>query len=255
MSIYVIGDTQAKKGVRNSLIPVAHHICDVRPDVIVHIGDAWDMPSLSKYDKGKKSHRVKSYLTDIRAGNKAMKEFFEILDKRWPKNKKECIKIIFKGNHEDRRNRALEYGPDELIELMNEFDFDYTGWDKVIPFLTIHEIDGILFTHYFSNINNNYAIGTARQLIARKHCSCVAGHKQGWEYHEETTEKNKRIQAIISGSTYFHNEDYKNHNNHHWRGITFLTNVHDCMYDFARYELKNLDRHYHGKYHYTLEPL
>jgi len=255
MNIYKIGDTQVKPGVRNPLVPIAYHICEVKPDIIVHIGDHWDMPSLSKYDKGKKSHRTKSYLSDIRAGNKALREFNSILDLMWPDNRKLCKKIIFKGNHEDRRNRALEYGPDELIELMNEFDFDYTGWDEVVPFREVKSIGGVLFTHFFQNLNNANAIGTARQLIAKKHCSCVVGHKQGWEYHEEITEKNKRIQALISGSSYLHDENYKNHNNHHWRGTTVLTNVKNGMFDFARYDIHTLDTHYHGIHNYNLSTL
>jgi len=36
---------------------------DKKPDVIVHIGDHWDMPSLSHYDKGTKSFEGRRYLS------------------------------------------------------------------------------------------------------------------------------------------------------------------------------------------------
>jgi len=52
--IYIIPDTQVKPDVENPLIAVAHHICDLKPHYVIHLGDHWDFPSLSKYDKGKK---------------------------------------------------------------------------------------------------------------------------------------------------------------------------------------------------------
>jgi len=239
--IYIIPDTQSKSGVKNPLIPIAYHICELKPKYVVHLGDHWDFPSLSRYDKGKKSHRVHSYLKDIRSGNKTMEEFWEILLLNWPECKDECKFFLFQGNHEERRNRALEYGPDELIELIEEFPMDVNGWDEVIPFLKIKVIEGIHFTHYFSNLNNAYAIGTAKALIAKKLCSCVAGHKQGFDYHEQTAQEGKIVQCLIAGSCYFHDEKYKNHNNHHWRGTVLLTNVREGMFDFARFSLLALD--------------
>ena len=53
MKHMVIPDTQVKPGC-----PIEHlkwagqYAVDKKPDVIVHIGDHWDMPSLSHYDKG-----------------------------------------------------------------------------------------------------------------------------------------------------------------------------------------------------------
>ena len=46
------------------------------PDVIVHIGDHWDMPSLSSYDKkGSRQMEGKRYVKDIDVGNEAMDRF------------------------------------------------------------------------------------------------------------------------------------------------------------------------------------
>jgi len=242
--IYIIPDTQVKPGVKNPLIPIAYHICTIRPKHVIHLGDHWDFPSLSKYDKGKKSHRTKSYLKDLRAGNKAMEEFWEIIYLNWPNAKDTCTFTLFQGNHEERRVRALEYGPDELMELITEFPMDTNGWDEVIPFLEIKTIEGIYFTHYFQNMNNSYAIGTAKQLLSKKMCSCIAGHKQGFEYYEQIAQEGKTVQCMIIGSCYFHREEYKKHNNHHFRGVVILTNVRLGMFDFSRYSLENLGRHY-----------
>ena len=243
MNIYLIPDTQQKQGVRNPLIPIAHHICDVKPNVVLHGGDHWDFPSLSRYDKGKKSHRTKSFLADLRAGNEAMEAFWKIIKKRWPKYK-QCQWIILEGNHEIRRKNALEYGPDELLELIEAFPMNYDNWNVVLPFLKVHKINGVSFSHYFQNDSSNRPIGTAKQLLMKRHSSRVAFHKQGFDYAEALGMEGRQIQAIIAGSCYFHNEGYKTHTNHHWRGTVVLTNVRDGMFDFARYNLQSIDNHY-----------
>jgi len=245
--IYLIPDTQVKPDVKNPLIPIAHHICEIKPKYVVHGGDHWDFPSLSRYDKGKKSHRTKSFLKDVRAGNKAMVEFWTIIESKWANHKEECEFILHQGNHEQRLFNALEYGPDELLDLINEFKMDTSKWDKVVPFLKVNVIEGIHFTHYFPNLNSAYPIGSASALLKKKLSSCVAFHKQGFEYFEQTAEEGRIIQCLIVGSCYFHDENYKNHNNHHWRGTVVLTNVYNGMYDFARYNLKTIGSFYGNK--------
>jgi len=242
--IYVIPDTQSKPNVYNPLIPIAYHISEIKPDYIIHLGDHWDFPSLSQYDKGKKSHRAKTYMKDCNAGNESMAEFFEILDEEWPEHRIVCEKIILRGNHEHRRDRALEYGPDELIDLMELVTPDYTGWDKVVPFLKIHKIEGINFCHFFQQDASDRPISKPQQLLSKRHGSCIAGHKQGFEYSESITVDGKRIQAIIAGSCYYHDEGYKGHTNHHWRGSMLLYNCKSGEFDFSIHSLSALDKRY-----------
>lgn len=240
--IYLIGDTQLKEAVRNPLRIIAKHICDVKPKHVIQLGDHWDMPSLSQYDKGKKSHRVKTYMKDIVAGNLAMEEFWQIIKKNWKNFESECDWVILQGNHEDRRKKALEYGPDELIDLMEQLTFDYAHWSKVVPFLEVTKIKGIEFSHYFQNDGSARPIGTARQLLMKRHVSCIAGHKQGFDYAEQLMGSDKTIQSLIVGSSYYHDEGYKTHTNHHWRGIVILYNLENPNgFDYARYSLDVLD--------------
>ena len=56
--ILVIPDTQVKPGVNTDHLEWAgHYAVKMKPDVIVHIGDHWDMPSLSSYDKNQTTAR------------------------------------------------------------------------------------------------------------------------------------------------------------------------------------------------------
>lgn len=243
-TIYVIPDTQAKPGVQNPLVAVAAHISEIKPDYIIHLGDHWDFPSLSQYDKGKKSHRVRTYRKDCDVANLFMYEFFDTLDMHWPEHDNVCEKIILRGNHEHRRDRALEYGPDELIDLMELVTPDYSRWDKVVPFLKPYKLEGIYFCHYFQQDASSRPISKAQQLLTKRHKSMVAGHKQGFEYAESITMDNDRIQAIIAGSCYYHDEEYKGHTNHHWRGTITLKTNGKGQFDFALHSLSKLDKRY-----------
>ena len=69
----VIPDTQIKPGVPlEHLSWIGRYIVKRKPDVIVHLGDHYDFPSLSYYDRGKLSFEGRRYKADIRAGHEAL---------------------------------------------------------------------------------------------------------------------------------------------------------------------------------------
>jgi hypothetical protein len=78
MKHLIIPDTQVKPNT-----PIDHlnwagqYAVKMRPDVIVMIGDHWDMESLSSYDKGKKSFEGRRYTKDIEAGIVGMEAFLK----------------------------------------------------------------------------------------------------------------------------------------------------------------------------------
>lgn len=242
MDILVIPDTQVKKGVDVSyLVSIAKYAAQEKPAYIIHLGDHHDMPSLSYYDKGKKSHEVYNYIDDIESGNEATDLFFKALDLYWRGHKKKCKKIKLRGNHEDRINRAREYGDATLCAMIRRFKIDDSRWNRVIPFNQPLKIGGIFFSHYFPNDNSGKPIGTARQLLNKRSNSVVAGHQQGFDYAEQLTMDGKTLHALIAGSCYLHDENYKGPQcNHHFRGIVMLRNVRDGMYDIERYSLDRL---------------
>ena len=65
----IIPDVQVKPGHDYSFLKaIGNYIVKKRPDVIINIGDFADMPSLSSYDKGKKSFEGRRYKHDVEAG-------------------------------------------------------------------------------------------------------------------------------------------------------------------------------------------
>ena len=77
-------------------------ILDLKPDVLVNIGDTADMPSLSAYDKGKASFHGRNYEKDINAHLDAQERMWGPITKA---KKKKPYSIILEGNHEHRIKR------------------------------------------------------------------------------------------------------------------------------------------------------
>lgn len=147
-----IPDTQVKAGVPlDHLYWIGQYIVDRKPDRVIHVGDHWDMPSLSSYDKGRKSFEGRRYWIDIEAGNRgwdALNEPIRAENKRLARNKKATWLPdlhFLEGNHEDRINRATNSSPelDGTIGLQDTNIEEY-GW-KVHRFLEPLELEGV---HY-----------------------------------------------------------------------------------------------------------
>ena len=233
-------DTQVKEGV-----PMAHLracgnlIAELKPDKIIHIGDHADMPSLSSYDKGKKSFEGRRYKKDIDAAQEGMRVLLDPLWELQGKQRKNKLKvykpvqILTLGNHENRINRAVNDAAqfDGLIST-KDLGFEEMGWN-VIPFLQPVVVDGITYVHYVHNINSPSPISRAHLNAARKHCSVSCGHNPGFDYYVSPFKtKGRRIQCLIAGSFYMHDEEYKGpQGNEHWRGIVIKRNVVEGQYD------------------------
>src|SRR5215217_746737 len=95
-------------------------IIDVRPDVVVNLGDQFDMSSLSGYDKGKRSFHGRSYSNDINSGLDFSERLWEPVrqtKKRLP------YRVYLEGNHEHRIEKALDLNP-ELEGTIGFKDYD-----------------------------------------------------------------------------------------------------------------------------------
>lgn len=235
----LIPDTQVKEGVPlHHLEAAGNYIVTKQPDVIVHIGDHWDMPSLSAYDRGKKSSEGRRVHIDIEAGQRAMEVLLAplwALQARQRANKKKVYQPEMHftcGNHEQRIDRHVESHP-ELdgslsIETLNIEGF---GW-KAHPFLQPVNVDGIDYCHYFYNPNSGRPYGgTVVNKLSKIKSSFTMGHQQGLQIHPETTNNGRKIWGLVAGSFYLHEESYKGpQGNSHWQGIVMKHNVKDGDY-------------------------
>ena len=181
--IAVIPDTQVKSGIdTDSLERIGVFLLEKKPDVIVHLGDHWDMPSLSSYDVGKKVFEGRRYKEDILAGNAGMERLLKPITyynkDRLRKHKKQYTprKVFLLGNHCHRIERAVNDDP-KLDGTIGYQDLKLDGWE-VHPFLEVVIIEGIAFSHYFTTGTAGRPASTASAQLNKKHRSCIAGHQQ-----------------------------------------------------------------------------
>ena len=234
--IAIIADTQVKPNVDKSYMSwIGEYLADKRPDVIIHIGDHFDLESLSSYDKGKKSFEGRRLKADLEAGHEGMKLLLAPINKLQEKqkqNKKKVYKpkmVFCLGNHEDRFDRLANDNPElEGFVGTETLNLSQYGWE-VSPFLKPVEIEDIWFAHYFANpfTGKPYG-GTAMNLLKTIGKSFVAGHKQTLDVAIRPTINGKMQLGIINGACYEHFENYKGfQGNTHFRGMTMLHNVSD----------------------------
>lgn len=230
----IIPDTQIRKGVGTVHIDwAARAICKYKPDVLIVIGDWWDMPSLSSYDApGSKKAQGRRYKRDVEAGNEAFERLVAPMNKEMKRHKywkPECH--FFFGNHEDRITRYVDSDP-RWEEHVSLDDLKTPGFRRH-EFLQIISIDGIAYSHYFVNVNTGKPIGGSIQnRLAKIGRTFVQGHQQGFQYARQEYPGGIARHGLVAGSFYTHTEDYRTpQGDGEWRGIVVLNGVNNGDYN------------------------
>lgn len=236
----VIPDCQAKPGVPlDHLKWAGQYIAEKRPDVIICIGDFADMPSLSSYDKGKRSAENKRYKYDIEATHKAM----ELLMSPIVSVKDYSPRLVMTlGNHEHRLTRYADDNP-ELYGAISLLDLGYEAWGwEVHPFLQVVNVDGIEYSHFFTTGVMGRAANSAAVMLRERQRSCTMGHSQ---YYDMAIHKKTQQRALMAGTFYQHDEDYLGpQGNDYRRHLIFKHEVCEGRYDLLEVSLEYLRRRY-----------
>ena len=239
----IIPDTQVRPGVPTDHIGwIAKAIVEYRPDVIVHLGDHWDMASLNKHEMpGSMNLEGKRYQDDIKAGNDA---FFQLCAPMNAEADYKPRKIFLLGNHEDRADRAAASDPKWFGHVGSE-NCNTLDWERH-KFLERVEVDGVLYSHYFQNTHSSRPIGgEVSNRLTRIGCSFVQGHEQGRKLGERIMASRETWSGIVAGSCYLHVEDYRGaQGQRHWRGIIILNEVENGEFDIMSLSLRYLCRKY-----------
>lgn len=253
----VIPDTQCKPGVPlQHLLWLGDYIADKQPEVLVHLGDHWDMQSLSSYDEGTKRAEGKRYVHDIAAGNLGMdllmRPVRELQERQRAQHKPVYSPQMhfYLGNHEERIARHANAHPNLAGKIgYHDFNLAEHGW-QVHDFLDVHKIDGIAYAHFFPNPNTGKPWGGAAQLRLKNiGFSFTMGHQQGKQGAERYLQDGTAQRALIVGSFYQHDEEYKGpQGNFHWRGVIMKHEVIDGNYDLMEVSLAFLEKRYRTKY-------
>jgi len=246
-----IPDIQAKEGVPlEHLSWIGQYIVEKRPDVIIQIGDFADMPSLSSYDKGKRSFEGRRYKKDITAAKKAMDLLLGPM-REYNARQRETRHAQYRprmvltlGNHEERIERAVD-AQAELEDIIGYHDLPYGDWE-VHDYLKPVFIDGVCYAHFMANPMSGRPYG-GQAATTLKHVghSFVVGHAQKLEVATRHLITGQQQWGIIAGSCYLHDESYKGYQgNQHWRGVIMLHDVVEGSFDPMFVSLEYLRKRY-----------
>ena len=251
MKHFILPDTQIRPGDDFKFLEsIGNYIVAKQPEVVIHLGDHADMPSLSSYDQGKKQFEGRRYVNDVEAAKTAMEVLWaplEAYNTQQRKNGKKQYKpyrMLCLGNHENRINRAVDSDP-KLEGVLSVKDLAYEKHWDVKKFLEVSLVDGVAYSHYFTTGVMGRPCTTARVQLTKKHMSCVAGHQQGLQIATDGRADGTLLTSIIAGSCYEHDEDYLGpQGNKHWRGCLMLNDVHDGEFDLMPVSLRFLKNKY-----------
>lgn len=254
---YVIPDCQIRPGdVADHLDWVAQDIVRRKPDVIVCIGDFWDLPSLSRHSPaGGQEKEGARLLADIEAGDAAMARLTapihaEVARLKRRKQRQWAPRMVFtEGNHEYRAARfASDDARFEGVVGTHLCNVEAFGWERH-RFLEPVEIDGIHYAHFWQSGHSDRAIGgTIDNRLNKLGFSFVAGHEQGKRYSDRPLPNGKTLHGIVAGSCYLGTEAYRGPQAvNEWRGVVVLNDVvgGDCDPMFLR--MRYLCREYAGE--------
>lgn len=252
MRHFILPDCQVKPNESISHLTWAgKYAVDMQPDVIINLGDFWDMSSLSSYDRGKKSMEGRRYVEDIKAGNEALNAFMEPIrsfqmQQRSSKKKVWNPRLVFtRGNHEERIEKAIEDDArmETLLSLEHTNLKDW-GWE-VHDFLEVVVIDGVAYSHFFTSGVMGRPVTSARAMLTKKFMSCVMGHVQQRDIAYATRADGSRMTGIFAGVYSPHSEKYLNpQTNEHWRGLWVLHEVQDGSFDEMPVSINYLEQRY-----------
>lgn len=224
-------------------------ILDLKPDVVINMGDMFDMPSLADYDKGKRSFWGRTYKDDVNAG-------LEFDDRLWApikgakKKKPDSVYLI--GNHEQRIDRAINLQP-ELEGTIGYDDLDLErNYNTVVPYAGgtpgIVEVDGVHYAHYFVSGVMGRPIGgehPAYSLLTKEFTSCTCGHIHVADYSIRTTVSGRKIMGLVCGVYQDYDSDWAGEiNKLWWRGCVIKHNVENGCYDPEFVSLERLKKAY-----------
>jgi hypothetical protein len=163
---------------------LGNFLYDLKPDMVLDLGDGADMRSLNSYDERyPKALASQSYEKDIESYNLSQ----ELL--RHPfrhHRKKRPFWVGFEGNHENRikkylavnpRNEGEKYGV-SFSHLQTDHYFDeYHEYENSGPAIALY--DKVAYAHYFTSGNSSTAtsgIHHAYSMVNNLGCSATCGH-------------------------------------------------------------------------------
>lgn len=246
----VYGDVHTLPGKDNNRATwLSNLISDVKPDVVVNLGDNADMESLCSYDKGKFGFIGRTYAKDIEI-------HLDFEEKLWGPIKKKKKKLprrtFIVGNHEHRISRALQTQPEFMrtiglkdLRLEDYYDdiIDYTGGTPGSIC-----IDGVTYSHYFvTGVSGkpSSTINPASSALLKTLRSVTQGHAHVFDFCSKPTIDSQRLNSLVAGCFVDHPLTWAGEVNKIWfRGCFIKRFVENGNYDLEVVSIERLKKEY-----------
>ena len=224
-------------------------IADVKPDVLIHIGDSADMASLSTYDKGKRSFQGRNYKQDVNSHLDFQERMFAPL-KRLKKKLPRTVFCI--GNHEHRISRAVDLSP-ELDGAISLKDLDLESYyDDIVHYSGgtpgVIQIDGISYAHYFVGGIAGRPLGgihAGYSLATKKFSSATCGHSHLFDTSWHVDLQGNPVIGTVVGCYQDYDNDWAGEVAQLWnRGVVIKRHVENGGYDLEWVRLSSLRKMY-----------
>jgi hypothetical protein len=224
-------------------------ICDIKPEVVINLGDSADMPSLSAFDKGTKASIGRTYEKDIAAHTDFQDRLWEPVRRQ---KKKMPYAVFCVGNHEQRIEKAINAAP-ELEGAISLNDLDLNVWyNDVVPYEGntpgVINVDGVYYSHFFVSGALGRPISgehTAYSLVQKTGSSCTQGHTHELDYCVRSRVDGSKMHGFVVGCYQDYTNDWAGKIATSWdRGAVIKRNVEDGTYDHEWISLKSLKKEY-----------
>lgn len=244
VSIVVIPDCHAHPEYDNTRAGhLGRYILETKPDIVLHLGDLADFPSLSSYDKGTKGFEGRRYLYDCEAAIDFQEQLWgpvEGYNEMQRRNRKATYvprTIYCGGNHEARAYKVVNCSAelDGVIDVRTDIRLD-RYWSEQYAFKEIVNVEGFAVSHFLPSGVLGSPIGgtnSASRILTIGMTSAIVGHSHLKDFAERTNFLGKKLQAIVAGC-FVHPEMIRRpeswaQNTAHlwWNGIVHLEGVQD----------------------------
>jgi len=228
---------------------------DLRPDMVIDLGDGADMKSLNTYDTRYPQQIVtQSYERDIDCYNESqdrLRRKFRNMKRKKP------FWVGFEGNHENRIKKAIAHDPRlegqrhgiSFGHLQTSYWFDeYHEYENSGP--SIADYDGVSYAHYFAAGNYGRPVSGVHHAYAllqhRNHSStCGHSHKRSM-YFKDSAHPYPLLGAVV-GCFKGKDEAWAGQSNKEWwRGILVKREVENGVYEPQWISMEALRREYGG---------
>ncbi len=213
---------------------------ELRPDMVVDLGDGADMRSLNTYDTRYPQAIVnQSYEQDIEVYNDSqdrLRHKFRFMKKKRP------FWVGFEGNHENRIKKAIAHDPRlegskygvSFSHLQTKVWFDeYHEYFNSAP--AIADYDGVSYAHFFSSGNYGTAMSGlhhANSLLANRNHSSTCGHSHKRDLKFKDGAHPNGIIGLVAGCYKGSEETWAGQANRDWwKGCVIKREIRQGVYE------------------------